>query len=209
MANSRRKCGFCKERFPTETMIIKGAQAFCSNDHWIENQVKNKDKLIAKGQKMQKTAKRKEEIEAEKAAKEERKRLKQRKEELRPLKWYEDKAQAVFNKFIRLRDKGLPCISCGKPDNGQHQRHASHYRSRGGCSFLRFDENNCHASCMQCNSHMSGNIINYTPALIEKVGIDEFNRIEAAPKSRKWTREELQGIESKYKDKCKELERCQ
>lgn len=206
MVNSRKRCGFCKQYGKPESGFSRGTQWFCNKEHYIENSVKNSKPLIAKGQKMQKTAKRKEEIEEEKVAKAERKRLKQRKEELRPLKWYEDKAQAVFNKFIRLRDKGLPCISCGKPDNGQHQRHASHYRSRGGCSFLRFDENNCHASCMQCNSHMSGNIINYTPALIEKVGIDEFNRIEAAPKSRKWTREELQEVEGKYKAKCKELD---
>src|SRR3990167_7101854 len=26
------------------------------------------------------------------------------------------KAQAAFNKFIRVRDAGKPCISCGRPD---------------------------------------------------------------------------------------------
>lgn len=169
-------------------MFIVGPQAFCSRDHYIENQVKNKDKLVKKGRDIQ--------------AREERKALKERKEELRPIKWYEDRAQSVFNKFIRLRDKGLPCISCGRPDDGTHQRHASHYRSRGGCSYLRFDESNVHASCSQCNKWKSGNISGYTPELILKVGKAEFERIKISPKSYKWSKDELIEIYEKYKKLC-------
>lgn len=211
MANSKRKCGYCGDRFPTETMVIKGAQAFCTKEHWIENQVKNKDALIAKGQNMQKQARRKEEIEAEKEARAERKRLKQRKEALRPLKWYEDKAQEWVNKFIRLRDRLLPCISCGKETRkggyvGAGGLHAGHYRSRGACSFLRFHEDNIHGQCAQCNEQLSGNAIEFRIALVKKIGTDRVEWLEQQPKSRKWTREELDGITTEYKAKCKQLE---
>lgn len=149
----------------------------------------------------QKNRKKKEEL-AEKAEKRERKK---RLDELKPVKFYLDKAQVWFNKFIRMRDAGLACISCGKPDNGQHQRHASHFRSRGACSSLRFDENNVHASCSVCNNHLSGNIAGYTDGLIDKIGHEEYKRIVNSPKSKKWTKEEAKEIEEKYKKKCKEL----
>ena len=48
------------------------------------------------------------------------------------------KAQKVFNAYIRKRDEGLPCISCG---TGQPQ-HAGHYFSAGHNSKLRFEERN-------------------------------------------------------------------
>lgn len=84
-------------------------------------------------------------------------------------------AQTAINWYVRLRDKGKPCISCDKPDNGQHQRHASHYKSVGSNSALRFNLYNIHASCASCNNHLSGNILNYTPRLIIKIGQDRFD----------------------------------
>lgn len=80
------------------------------------------------------------------------------------------KAQAAVNSYIRARDKGVPCVSCAKPDDGSHQRHASHYRSVGACSSLRFNTWNIHASCMQCNSILSGNITEYRIKLTAKIG---------------------------------------
>ena len=41
--------------------------------------------------------------------------------------WLDD-LQSLVNKFIRLRDKNEPCISCGRYHQGQY--HAGHYRSR-------------------------------------------------------------------------------
>lgn len=138
--------------------------------------------------------------------KQKRQEFKARKEAVRPKSWYTKEAQKWFNKFVRLRDKGLPCISCGHPDNGSRQRHASHYRSTGSCSSLRFDELNVHASCSICNNHLSGNIARYTPELIKKIGKPEFERIERAPRVRKYDIEELKAIIKKYKAKCKALE---
>lgn len=195
MATKKNLCTGCKQRFPVEDLKVTPAGKFHSHQCMMDYAYGNKDKLVKAGKNIK-----------AKKEKEEKRKLKKRKDELRPIKWYEDRAQTVFNKFIRLRDKEIPCISCGKPDNGLHQRHASHYRSRGGCSYLRFDESNVHASCSQCNKWQSGNIAGYTPELILKVGQAEFERIKSSPKSYRWSRDELIEIHEKYKGKCRELE---
>lgn len=198
MANRKRKCKYCGEYVPAEFGIKTPVAFFCSHEHAIQyaQDKQRKDRERNKRKAINDKAKR------EKA---DRKRLREKKKAVRPLKWYADRAQREFNKFIRLRDAGLPCISCGKPDDGTHQRHASHYRSRGACSSLRFDENNCHASCSKCNNWLSGNIEGYTPELIKKIGAEEFERIQSTPKSHKWAKEELIAIYEKYKAKCKSL----
>lgn len=57
----------------------------------------------------------------------EKKKLKERKVKLKSRAEWLREAQEIFNKFIRLRDKKEPCISCGRYHQGQW--HAGHYRS--------------------------------------------------------------------------------
>ena len=137
----------------------------------------------------------------------ERQESRERVESVQPLSYYHKKAQAAFNAFIRARDAGLPCISCGKPDNGQRQRHASHFRSIGACRELRYDESNVHASCSVCNNHMSGNIAGYTPALVEKIGEAEVDRLNGLHPVKKWTRDELEELASHYRQKTRDLQK--
>lgn len=130
----------------------------------------------------------------------------QRKREFRAndIKLRKKVAQSTFNAYIRKRDEKLNCISCDKPNNGQHQRHASHYKSTAARSDIKFNEDNVHASCMQCNSHLSGNIQGYTPRLIEKIGLERFHALELETQI-KWTCEMYKEIELKYKTKLKQL----
>lgn len=114
-------------------------------------------------------------------------------------------AQKEFNAYIRLRDADKPCISCDKQDNGRHQRHASHYRSVGACTSLRFNEANVHASCSTCNNMLSGNLIEYRIRLIKKIGLDMVDWIECQPKERRWTIDEIKEIKSIYKEKKKSI----
>lgn len=113
-------------------------------------------------------------------------------------------AQAAFNAFIRKRDDSLCCISCGRFHAGQY--HAGHYRSRGAHPELRFEELNCHKQCAPCNNHLSGNISNYRPALIDKIGLDKVEWIEGPHEPKKYTCADLKEIELKYKLKLKELQ---
>jgi len=106
------------------------------------------------------------------------KEFKKRKLALKSKSEWMKEAQQTFNEFIRERDKGKPCISCDKMDGGGHQRHASHYRSVGACSSLRFNTWNVHASCATCNSVLSGNLIEYRIRLRLKLGDERVEWLE-------------------------------
>jgi hypothetical protein len=75
----------------------------------------------------------------------------------------------------------------------------------GSNGHIRFDESNCHSQCSICNNHKSGNLAEYEPNLIKKVGQDEVNRLkEKFTKS--WTVDELKGIIETYKSKLRDLD---
>jgi len=56
-------------------------------------------------------------------------------------------AQQVFNKYIRTRDEGMVCISCGSDKANQ----AGHWISVKQSSALRFHEWNVNLQCAGCN----------------------------------------------------------
>lgn len=104
------------------------------------------------------------------AAKVERAETKRRKEALKSrAKWLAE-CQAIINKYVRLRDKDLPCCSCDRPASWDGQWHASHYRSVGAASAVRFNLWNIHKGCSICNNYLSGNIANYRPRILERIG---------------------------------------
>ena len=106
--------------------------------------------------------------------------------------------QIVFNKWIRKRDKGHPCISCKNPK--PKKVNAGHYVASGKSKFLTFNEDNVHLQCEYCNTHLHSNTIDYRINLIEKIGIERVEYLEAnRHKTRKYTREELKEIMQKYK----------
>ena len=117
-----------------------------------------------------------------------------------------NKAQAMFNAWIRQRDAKEPCISCGYISDGKNSRqwHAGHYRPAGQNSALRFNELNTHKQCSICNNYKSGNLVAYRENLIRKIGLEEVERLETEKPVKKWTTEELQDIINTYKAKlCK------
>jgi 5-methylcytosine-specific restriction endonuclease McrA len=129
----------------------------------------------------------------------------QRKQKLKTRQeWLKD-AQTVFNKFIRLRDEGLPCVSCGRSDGNDHQRHASHYKSRGAHPELALNEFNCHASCATCNNFLSGNLVPYRVELIRRIGLEKVEWLEGKHEPLKLTIEEIKELIAEYKQKIKQL----
>ena len=119
--------------------------------------------------------------------------------------------QKAFNRYIRARDKGHLCISCGavpKTDGyiGSGGVHAGHYKSVGAHPELRFEELNVHNQCARCNEKLSGNIVNYRPALIEKIGADQVDWLEGPHKPKKYPIEELKTMATKYNKLARELE---
>ena len=115
-----------------------------------------------------------------------------------PLPKLKKKAQGTFNKWIRLRDGKLGCVSCGNA-----VEHAGHYFSSGHHSALTFDEQNCHGQCLRCNNFLHGNLNYYRIGLVERYGEEYVIKLESKSKNaiRKWDRIELEEIIKKYKVK--------
>jgi hypothetical protein len=113
-------------------------------------------------------------------------------------------AQTVFNQYINLRDKGLPCVSCGKPIKGRVN--ASHFWNANNHHNVRFDEDNVHSSCITCNQFLSGNLLEYRTRLCSKIGQERFDQLEAKRHvTKKWTKDELKEIIKKYKDLVRDM----
>jgi len=134
----------------------------------------------------------------------ERKEYKERKEKLKSRTSYAEEAQEVFNRYINLRDKNKPCISCDKPAH-KGVRNASHYKSRGAYSALRFNLWNTNTSCYSCNFEKAGNIGEYRPRLIKKIGIEKVEFLENHPRSRIYDKDYLIRLKNIFSRKIKRL----
>ncbi len=171
-----KKCKNCQDRFnPIRSTLEK----YCQKDECIRAMVcETKEKLWKQNKKKMK-------------------------EDIMTVQDYMKIAQQTFNKYIRLRDQGKNCISCGK---NPKKENAGHFYSAGTHTAVRFDERNVHLQCEHCNSFLSGNLLNYREKLLIKLGFEEFERLSVdAMKIRKYTREELKEIIELYKQKIKDV----
>ena len=109
----------------------------------------------------------------------ERKAIRAAKERVKSRGEYAKEAQATINRYVRLRDSGLGCVSCDKPASWAGQWHCSHFRSVGAAPHLRFNLLNMHKACSVCNNHLSGNIAGYRPRLIERIGLGRVEWLES------------------------------
>ena len=112
-------------------------------------------------------------------------------------------AQIAFNAYIRARDNGDGCISCGR--NTGCKMNAGHYRSVGACPELRFEEFNVHLQCEHCNSYLSGNAIEYRIRLIDKIGQEKVAWLEGPHDHKKYSIDDIKAIKAEYRKKRKEL----
>lgn len=113
--------------------------------------------------------------------------------------------QKEFNKYIRLRDKNEPCISCGNTNDVKYD--AGHYKTVGAYPELRFEELNCHKQCSKnCNVEKSGNIIEYRKRLIKKIGLNKVEWLEGPHEAKNYTIEDLKELKALYRKKWRDLE---
>ncbi|MCF5656088.1 recombination protein NinG [Pseudomonas poae] len=138
----------------------------------------------------------------------ERKDIKVRKEKLKSRADHLKDTQHAFNAWIRARDAGQPCISCGTTADVQYC--AGHYRTTAASPELRFEPLNVHLQCNKnCNLSKSGNILGYRPRLLEKIGAEKLAWIEGPHEAKKYTVEELKAMTAEYRAKTKELKKGQ
>ena len=200
MGSKMKKCRVCKASFkPWQSM-----QVVCSPGCALEYGKKQNQKA------------------EEKRRKAERKQTREMREALKPIRVLIKEAQTEFNRYIRLRDYHDPCISCGRgkaevesgtPKVGGYWD-AGHYLTRGAHPELRFDESNCHKQCKTCNGG-AGQYAKkdrtvqeqYRESLINKIGMDEVERLETTNEPRKWMPDELRAIKKEYRQRANKLKK--
>ena len=136
-----------------------------------------------------------------------RRDIKVRKEALKSRADHAKEAQTVINRYVRLRDAHLGCISCDKPATWGGQWHCSHFRSVGAAAHLRFNLWNMNKSCSQCNAHLSGNIMVYRPRLVEKIGAEKVAWLECNQDLVRHEIPYLKRLKSVFTKKAKRLEK--
>lgn len=148
--------------------------------------------------------------------KKERKRQAQARESIKPRKDWMKEAQAAFNKWVRLRDTGKPCISCGitnPPMTSGGQWDCGHFLSVGSHPELRFEPRNAYRQCKKCNGG-SGRFAakartvgeKYRENLIARKGLALVEWLEGPHQPQKYTIEQLKEIKSMYTGLAREIE---
>lgn len=133
----------------------------------------------------------------------ERREIQVRKEKLKSRADHLKEAQVVVNQYIRLRDADLPCVSCGRFHDGQW--HAGHFRSAGGHPELRFEPLNIWRQCAPCNTHKSGDLVNYRAELVRRIGAEKVEWLEGPHEAKRYTIDDLKAIKAEYRAKIKQL----
>ena len=111
-------------------------------------------------------------------------------------------AQAAVNAWIRLvRDKSLPCISCGI--SNPVQWHAGHFLSRGAHPELALEPRNLAKQCSQCNDYLSGNQLEFERGLVYRHGQAEVDWLRGPHEQKKYTVDDLIAITRDYKRRVK------
>lgn len=138
----------------------------------------------------------------------ERAQTRARREAIKTLADWIAEVQVEFNRYIRLRDRGRPCICCGKPmepDRPGGSIDAGHYRSRGSAPHLRFDERNCHAQRKSCNRPGGTTAASFRLGMIGRIGLAAVEALEADQAPRKYTVADLKALRALYREKCRAL----
>ncbi len=136
----------------------------------------------------------------------ERKAIKAAKERIKSRGDYLKDAQQAFNAWVRERDAGLPCISCGTTADVQYC--AGHYKPSGSNPALRFEPLNVHLQCNRnCNMAKSGNLTPYRAELIKRIGLDKVEWLEGPHEPKKYTIEQLQAIKTEYRALVRQMKR--
>ena len=114
-----------------------------------------------------------------------------------------DKADTIFAKYIRTRDRNKDCITHDVDTCSHKIENACHCISRGWYSHRR-DENNVYGWCVSCNKrHAQDHWSCFKRVMIDKFGIEYTDEQERIKNKIPPTIDELLEIIDKYTEKLK------
>lgn len=128
----------------------------------------------------------------------------QRKTDRTKLQYLKTNVQTWCHRFIKERDKGKPCVSCGQPWSDDHQ--AGHWKKASDYSTLKYWEFNIHNQCKGCNLMKDGNVQRYADRILKRISPEQKQEIERMciqekQMDFKWDRQELEELRDYYKEK--------
>ena len=88
-----------------------------------------------------------------------------------------EEVRAVVEEECRVGDKKEGGIGWDKPAAWRGRCQAGNYLPRVRCASCRFNLLNIWKACSVCNLHLSGNLVEYKPRLIEKIGQQKFDEL--------------------------------
>ena len=115
-----------------------------------------------------------------KRIKEEVKEIRDRKQAIKTLPDFKKEAEQACHAYVRARDEGKPCISCGTILTSEGIGggfDAGHYRSRGAADHLRYDHaRNIFGQCKRCNRYLGGNVLQCVSEWLAELGSSKLRR---------------------------------
>lgn len=162
--NKKNRCLFCRDYFEADTMVTTPKGKFCTYEHAIEYA----NKKTAGNKKKKQRA-----VDSQ-----------QKKELMTRSKWFA-RLQALVNQFVRYRDSGEPCCTCGTT-NPNIKYDAGHCFTVAARSDIRFELTNIHRQCSNnCNVHGSGMRNEYEQFIIVRYGADHLEWLKEVKPSLK------------------------
>lgn len=192
-----KKCKACK----SEYMPANSLQKACSPRCALALVGKEKEKRAA-------AEKRKSRVQLRKA-----------KEQLKTIGQLTQEAQKEFNRYIRERDWGKPCICCGQYEETDFFRtggqwDAGHFLSVGSHPELRFEESNCHRQLKSCNAGegkyaAKGRTVRdgYVVGIVERIGAEKVAWLKGPHEMPRYRHDDLRAIRDKYRKLANQLKR--
>ncbi len=111
-------------------------------------------------------------------------------------------AKKACHDYIKLRDKGLPCICCNRTMS--KQIHAGHFLESNNNPINRYHEDNIHSQAAYCNTYKGGNSDDYEGNLRLKIGDKRVDYLlDHKGGTIKRTCDDYRKIEKYYKEKVK------
>lgn len=193
------RCKHCREKFTAEERGLRLHTA-CIEPWMLAFQEKQKRKAVAEH---------KARLKVERAVD------RRRREGFKSLRDLLSEAQVQFNKFVRMRDELLPCVSCGETNPAMTvggQWDCGHFLSRGAHPELRFTEDNTAKQCKSCNAgsgkfaHKERTVSQrFEEELRRRIGDERVDFLKGPHPAKKWERDELIAIKALYVQKLKDL----
>jgi hypothetical protein len=83
--------------------------------------------------------------------------------------------KTAVHAYVRARDEGKPCISCG--NEWKPNFHAGHGYKAETYETLKYHLHNINGQCEQCNLRKDGDFAGYSLNLPDRIGLENYNEL--------------------------------